>query len=276
MRFLNLGCGTRYHSGWTNVDFVSTGPGVIAHNLLKGIPFQSNEFDLVYHSHVLEHFSRNDGKAFITECHRVLKKDGIIRIAVPDLEGIARQYIDILDRSLKGDDSAIMNYDWILLELFDQTVRNEPGGDMLRYLLQKELPNEDFVFQRLGEEAKKVRDRIKSATPKTSEGGKPSNVFLKFKLLFSWTYLKHKARNFLFKEDIEALKIGKFRTQGETHLWMYDRFSLQRLLLETGFKSVKLQTASESYLKGWSDFHLDTGNNGKAFKPDSIYMEGIK
>ena len=42
MELLNLGCGTRFHPSWTNVDFVSTGNNVIAHNLLNGIPFEDN------------------------------------------------------------------------------------------------------------------------------------------------------------------------------------------------------------------------------------------
>ena len=54
MQCLNLGCGDRYHPDWTNINFTSTGGGVIAHNLKQGIPFPDESFDVVYHSHVLE------------------------------------------------------------------------------------------------------------------------------------------------------------------------------------------------------------------------------
>ncbi|MFN9648236.1 MAG: methyltransferase domain-containing protein, partial [Pseudanabaena sp.] len=59
MKLLNLGCGHRFHSAWTNIDFRSNNENVIAHNLLKGIPFPDQSFDVIYHSHVLEHFSRS-------------------------------------------------------------------------------------------------------------------------------------------------------------------------------------------------------------------------
>ena len=67
MKYLNLGCGSHYSTAteWTNLDFTSLDNNVIAHNLLIGIPFEDNSFDLVYHSHVLEHFSKEDGETFI-------------------------------------------------------------------------------------------------------------------------------------------------------------------------------------------------------------------
>ena len=55
MKRLNLGCGRRYNPDWTNVDFSSTGEGVIAHNLNQNIPFPDESFDIVYHSNILEH-----------------------------------------------------------------------------------------------------------------------------------------------------------------------------------------------------------------------------
>ena len=58
LRLLNLGCGNRYHHSWINMDFSPRGADVIAHNLYKGIPSESNTFDVVYHSHLLEHFPK--------------------------------------------------------------------------------------------------------------------------------------------------------------------------------------------------------------------------
>jgi predicted SAM-dependent methyltransferase len=94
MKLLNLGCGNRYHPDWTNVNFTSTGDGVIAHNLTQGIPFPDNYFDVVYHSHVLEHFPKAQAEDFIKDCYRVLCPQGILRVVVPDLEEIARTYLD--------------------------------------------------------------------------------------------------------------------------------------------------------------------------------------
>jgi len=46
------------------------------------LPFKENFFDVVYSFHVLEHVS--DKNLFLQELHRVLKKDGIAYIGVPN------------------------------------------------------------------------------------------------------------------------------------------------------------------------------------------------
>ncbi|NJO52022.1 MAG: hypothetical protein HC840_24360, partial [Leptolyngbyaceae cyanobacterium RM2_2_4] len=48
--YLNLGCGGCFHLGWTNVDFKAKSQGIIAHDLLQGIPFPDACFSVVYHS----------------------------------------------------------------------------------------------------------------------------------------------------------------------------------------------------------------------------------
>ena len=107
---LNLGCGKTFHRDWVNVDFISSGPEVISHDLTQGIPFSSETFDVVYHSHVLEHFTALQGDFFIKECFRVLKPGGILRIAVPDLETIVRNYLQFLEQGLLNQPGAREKY----------------------------------------------------------------------------------------------------------------------------------------------------------------------
>lgn len=163
MKYINLGCGIYYSTQeeWTNLDFVSSGNKVLGHNLLNGIPFEDNSFDAVYHSHVLEHFTKEDGEAFTAECFRVLKPGGVLRIALPDLEGIMRNYIQSLDKLAidPNDEIYKANYEWMLLEMYDQTVRNYGGGNMGKYLFQKHIKNEDFIFARIGEEGRQIRKK---------------------------------------------------------------------------------------------------------------------
>jgi len=54
-KYLNIGCGGKFHKDWTNIDIVSFSPEVKSFNILKGIPFSENTFEAVYHSQVLEH-----------------------------------------------------------------------------------------------------------------------------------------------------------------------------------------------------------------------------
>ncbi|MEQ8880789.1 MAG: methyltransferase domain-containing protein, partial [Cyclobacteriaceae bacterium] len=123
LRYLNVGCGKRFHKDWLNIDVLPADPGVIHCDVTKGLPLEDNDLDVVYHSHVLEHIPKAKVKAFLNECYRVLKPGGIIRIAVPDLEGIVRNYLKYLDQNLdQSSDESRANYDWMMLELYDQVV----------------------------------------------------------------------------------------------------------------------------------------------------------
>lgn len=285
IKLLNLGCGTRYHDDWTNVDFISKNEKVLAFNLLNGIPFENNSFDVVYHSHVLEHFSKDEGKNFLLECSRVLKPGGVIRIAVPDLEIIAKEYLKNLDLALKGDILAMHNYEWIILEMYDQVVRDVSGGNMAKYIFQKEIPNQEYVYERLGEEGRSLRKSYvnnivelknkKSISSKTSQNKKRVSLPL-------FKKLKQKLIELIFQNEIqhfEKLKketsIGKFRLGGEIHQWMYDRFSLAKLLADIGFLNVEVKDAFNSNIKDWDKYELES-KNGVIHKPDSLFIEAFK
>ncbi|MBD2605362.1 methyltransferase domain-containing protein [Scytonema hofmannii FACHB-248] len=112
MDYLNLGCGDRYHPDWTNVDIVSTGGSVIAHDLTQGIPFPNASFDLVYHSHVLEHIPKTEAESFLKECYRVLRPQGVLRVVVPDLEQIAKTYLIAVEQASSGSQEWTSNYEW--------------------------------------------------------------------------------------------------------------------------------------------------------------------
>ena len=130
MILLNLACGNRYHKDWINIDFHSSSKFVKKVNILKGLPYKDNYFDVVYSSHFIEHLSFEQVKKVITEIKRVLKPEGIIRIVVPDLENICNEYLNIL-KLAKKDDSYKEKYEWIVNELLDQMVRIKSGGRML-------------------------------------------------------------------------------------------------------------------------------------------------
>ncbi len=252
-RLLNLGCGTNFHPQWTNIDFTSTGKDVIAHNLLNGIPAEDESYDVIYHSHVLEHFPKDKAENFLQECFRVLKPGGLIRIAIPDLEQIARLYIEKLEQAANGNNEAENDYDWMMLELFDQTVRNQSGGDMQQYLGSDNLNNLDFIRQRIGIYADSIRNSCLNAR---KHGKIPAN-------------------NNLETTPENLARIGAFRMGGEVHQWMYDRFSLQRLLKHAGFSHIATVSAYESSFSDFPSYNLDV-RNGNIIKADSLFIEAIK
>lgn len=268
MKYLNLGCGYKYSTGkeWLNADMLPVGEAVIRCNFLNGIPFENETFELVYHSHILEHFSRPDGERFIAECFRILKPGGIIRIALPDLEVIAKEYLKNLERGLQQVPGADKDYDWIMLEMYDQTVRNQSGGEMLTYLKADTIPNADYVFNRIGKGAKAYH----TTAPNRSLMDKLKIFQKKPSLLFS------KLRDMYFKmvmpgSKYKLYRIGSFRKGGEIHQWMYDRYSLGRLLQQVGFTEIMVRKADTSYIPGWSSYQLDDTT-----ETASLFIEGVK
>lgn len=281
MKLLNLGCGNSYHKDWINIDFVSNSELVLQHNLLEGIPLYDNEVDIVYHSHILEHFSKVDGFHFMEECFRVLKKNGIIRIAVPDLETIVKEYIRNLELALEGNVAAKHNYEWIKLELLDQTVRNESGGDMKHYLYQSIIENESYVYERIGSEGKIIRESfvnkqalMEEMKPTQSKVSVLKSLFKKGRRFIA-KIKDGKRKSDLTELESKALKIGQFRLGGEIHQWMYDRYSLSELLTQVGFSEIKVCTAFESEIINWDIFQLDV-IDGEIRKPDSLFIEAKK
>ncbi len=280
MKLLNLGCGNKYHKDWLNIDFVSNSECVKAHNLLKGIPLKDESIDVVYHSHILEHFSKEDGYHFIQECFRVLNKGGIIRIAVPDLEIIAKEYLKNLQLSIEGDKKAKNNYEWIKLELFDQMVRNVSGGEMLRYLEQPVISNETYVFNRIGSEGKIIRESfLNKPNPIQNKISKRQLKASGLKLIFKKMKAVFKkikpGKSAMTMQQYKALQIGQFRLGGEIHQWMYDRYSLGELLKKVGFGEIKICNAFESEIQNWETYELDVVN-GEVRKPDSLFIEAKK
>lgn len=265
--YLNLGCGTSFVPGWTNIDFVSYSEHVQAHDLRKGIPYPDQSFDVVYHSHVLEHFTKENGEKFISECFRVLKPGGVIRIAVPDLEQIAINYIKYMNASLNSENGAAEKYEWTLLEMFDQTVRTKNGGRMFEYIIDESKNNDAFLIERNGQEVEPILHTLREE--------KKKRTGLKAMLSNLKNDLKTSVLQGVFGDKYDFYKEGRFRNEGEIHQWMYDRYSLKKLLQEKGFSKAEQRTAFESYIKDWSSFALD-GENGKIRKPDSLFMEAIK
>lgn len=246
--YLNLGCGKRFHPDWLNFDFVAHHPDVHQADLRAGIPLPDNYADCAYHSHVLEHFSKAAAPQFIAECHRILKPGGVLRVAVPNLEVIAQLYLSYLEQALTGDGEAQDRYDCMMLEMYDQTVRNRCGGAMLDWWIQPQVKARDFLVERLGDEVKGVLSFFQGSATKPQPQPEPG----------------------------DPLAIGRFRLSGEVHQWMYDRFSLARLLSEGGFREFHTVKASESGIPGFAAFQLDLDENGKTRKPDSLFMEAVK
>lgn len=272
-RLLNVGCGSHFHPDWVNVDMAPASGEVIAADVRKGLPFADKTFDAVYCSHVLEHLSRGDAANLLQHMHRVLRPGGTIRVAVPDLETLTREYLRLLDQLIRDPHASAADYDWIMLEIYDQAVRDRSGGEMAGFLAAPDLPNRQFVLSRIGAEAERAWQAAR--TPVASRV--PERIRARGLRWFVQA-VRLRSAGFLIgllggRAAKSAYMGGVFRQSGEVHRWMYDSFSLGRALKAAGFVNARRCTAFESAVPGFSSYQLDVDESKRIRKPDSLFME---
>lgn len=272
---INIGCGQTFHPDWINVDFHSNRLDIIEADVRKKLPFDNEQFDAVYHSHLLEHLGREDGERFILECCRILKVEGVIRVVVPDFGDIVNEYLGLreqMERQQNADTYA--QYNWLITELADQFSRNITGGEMAHYFSQQHDDRlQEYLFRRVGlkkREAGHIQEQDHDSHIRKFD---LNSLMRKFH--------PHNLREHLFKimlgqDDFESLQIGRFRKSGEIHRWLYDQYSLGYLLEQCGFRQVRIHTAESSSIQAWSSYQLDIDSDGHPRKPSSLYMEAIK
>ena len=253
---LNLGCGSRRHPAWTNVDLHPSGDDVIAADLRRPLPFPDASFTAVYAAHVLEHLAPGAACGLMKECRRVLRPDGIVRIVVPDLERVTRDYLASLDRAAAADATTDARWEhrWMTVELLDQLVRTRPGGTMRRWWSCDPVPCRGLIETRLGDEAMAGIAALAEERRRTGVAAVAPEAILR-------------------DDSTSARGAARFAARGERHLWMYDRVSLADLLVETGFIDVRQVTAAESRIPDFVTAGLDADPAGAPHKPDSLFME---
>ena len=276
---LNLGCGSTFHPDWRNLDISPNSDGIEIWDAKNGIPAKNKSVDFIYHSHMLEHLNEEDGKNLIRECFRVLKPHGVLRVAVPDLEVICKEFVNALSRVDRGEKNGKVDAHWLRLELFDQMIRETSGGMMTRYL-ESNPSNKEFIINRCGEQVRPIlkNDLVENISPPLPFAI-PLHLKVKsfIKKFICMDFIKETITKITLGEsDYKALIYGKFYFSGEKHKLMYDRISLTDLLKYSGFDKIFIQNPKDSLIPDWPAYYLDVNPKGDIRKPDSIYVEGIK
>ena len=262
---LNLACGSKISSvgNWVNVDFSSPIDDVIEMNILDGLSFPEDSFDVVYTAQFIEHLTLQEAISVLREVYRVLKPGGILRIVTPDMEELARTYLHYLDR-LKHDGSSgdAGKYDWIRIEIFDQIVRDHSGGEMKGFIEHCDSNMKAYISKRIG--------YTFTSFSAAKLPNKKRALLLKLKKT-----LKKILQLITAQTDTEIMKIGRFRLSGEVHRYMHDVYSLERLLHACQFSSIERVSPYASSISDWDSYELDV-IQGQVDAPYSLYMEAKK
>lgn len=90
---IHLGCGAKVIPGWFHVDVLEF-PHIDRRGPVEDLSFiASGTVELIYASHVLEHFGRRTYMDVLKEWRRVLAPGGVLRLAVPDFGAAAKLYM---------------------------------------------------------------------------------------------------------------------------------------------------------------------------------------
>lgn len=158
-------------------------------------------------------------------------------------------------------------YDWLMIEMFDQMVRMQSGGEMGECFhsiaTNQDKIRADFIKQRVGEkllENTLTTTSLKSKITLDKIANKILNLYLK-------------ALYFLAPRNIRD-EVFIRTSIGERHKWAYDSFSLHRLLRLAGFTDIQTMRYDYSRIPNFNTYLLDINADGSPYKGiSSLYME---
>jgi predicted SAM-dependent methyltransferase len=266
VQFLNVACGDHFilNSSWENIDFAPKCKEIKQGNVLKGLPYKENTFEIVYSSHLVEHISRKDILNFLIECRRVLKPGGLIRLVLPDFEKIAREYLKNVEQG------KLLFSEFNIIEMIDQCVRTESGGEMIKWYRQNSNSSlQSYIKERTGhnpilvkKKSRLIYERLRNLTSK--------KIALKIQIIYSQILVS------ILPNWFVSNHISKAAT-GEKHLWMYDFNTLSNLLDDANFTSIVEVNSFKSSNSLFPIYPLDIDSNNDPRKGlQSMYIEAIK
>ena len=89
MKKINLGCGWRnFGKDWIHIDGGDY-PHLDSKDIIN-LPYENDSIDLIYSSHVIAYFDRDEIKKIISKWYDKLKPGGIFRVATPDFNIITK------------------------------------------------------------------------------------------------------------------------------------------------------------------------------------------
>lgn len=273
---VNIACGKVFveSEDWINLDYTPSSPSVKRANLLKKIPLDEKSVDVVYSSHFFEHIPRPQVLSFLTECCRILNRDGTIRLVLPDFKKTVQSYLSMRESSQHE------KADFLLTLIVDQCVRSSPGGELLSLYSKYKSQSERYS---------EVIDLISHATGSSNVSTSDSNMqsITSLPLPMKLNHLFDRISGRLEREWILLLTRAlpsAFRSQnisytavGERHQWLWDYEQLKTVLEEAGFYDVTEVQYNYSKISNFPLQALDMDDKLMPRKGGlSIYIEARK
>jgi SAM-dependent methyltransferase len=149
--YLHMGCGPQVLDGFLNIDKYHQDPRVVNWDMYD-VQMPAESVDGIYSSHSLEHLPYRHAKLAIRNWYKLLRKGGVLYLAIPDLE-IIMQYLlsDEIDEGLK--------WGWYVYTLFGYQV------DPSKYAgsVQLDLPVDPGQFHTCGFTTKSIRTLLQNS-----------------------------------------------------------------------------------------------------------------
>jgi predicted SAM-dependent methyltransferase len=228
-------------------DFVPIDAEAERVDLLADLPFASGSFDAIYGYHVLEHLDLHEGRRFLSECLRVLRPGGWLRVSTPDFINHLRAYLECLDQARRRPDDprVLARLAFTRVLLLDQRVRRRSGGRMLDLLRTTEVDRE-FAMRTHGLTGPWLLDIARGTTSNSNRTRADARSMLLRAIAAIRRRLAVRRPVPWWQRDCRATR--------ELEISNWDEVSLTRELKAAGFEEVTASTdTGASRLPGWND-----------------------
>ncbi len=172
---LNIAAGPFGEKDYINIDIFNHKNISFCYDCRKKIPFRNNTVSRIRAEHFFEHINNNDeALQFLKECNRVLKKDAVLRIIVPDVSKFIYAYFSNKEEDWNRIGFSTKNWEspiHILNHVFRQNGEHKFGYDF--YSLKKLI--EQFNFKVHFSE---YRNSIDSKLNNDQENHSPYSLYL--------------------------------------------------------------------------------------------------
>ncbi|RLL51944.1 methyltransferase domain-containing protein [Mariprofundus sp. EBB-1] len=148
---LHIGCGKKYLPGFKHVDVIAFDHVDFVCDARRLEKIEDNSVSEIYACHILEHVERGEVVGVLREWARVLHPGGVLRLAVPDFEAVATEYLENRDLMnmqglLYGGQTYDYNFHHVAFDFISvQSMLREAGfSKPERYDWRDFLPSENF------------------------------------------------------------------------------------------------------------------------------------